>query len=190
MYLALSSDRSHALFSQLSNAASEDQLPPVDSWNPPYCGEIDMHIRQDGTWYYGGTPFTRERMVRLFARVLKREGDDFYLVTPVEKVKIRVDDAPFVIVDMDQQWKDGQSWWVATTNVGDRVVLDSDHRLWVETNAAGESLPYIHVRSNLNGRLTRSVFYRLVDDGHERDDGDGKALYITSGPLEFVLGRF
>lgn len=149
-------------------SASRKGLPPVHLWNPPYCGEIDMEIRRDGTWFHEGTPIGRLAMVRLFSSILKREGDRIYLVTPVEKVGIRVEDAPFVAVDVQ---KSGDTL-IFETNVGEHVTADSDHPIRVEFAEDGEPSPYIHVRGGLDALIDRKTFYRLADIGeHQRHEG-------------------
>ena len=148
-----------------------------------------MRIARDGTWFYMGTPFTRQRMVRLFSRVLKREGDNYFLVTPVEKVQIQVDDVPFTVIDLEHVDSNHETWLQATTNVGDTIIVDDEHRLWVEEDEHGQPAPYIHVRKGLNARLTRSVFYRLIEQAQERVDGDRRAFIVKSGHHEFSLGE-
>lgn len=143
-------------------AQSGKGLPPVHLWNPDFCGDIDMRIARDGTWFYMGTPIGRAPLVRLFSTVLKREGDDYFLVTPVEKVGITVDDAPFVAVDFQRKGDD----LVFETNVGDVVTADAEHPIRVERDAeTGEPAPYVMVRSGLEALIDRKSFYRLVDLG-------------------------
>ncbi len=170
---------------QSASAASKGGLPPVHLWDPPFCGEIDMEIRRDGTWFYEGTPIGRPAMVRLFSTILRREGDRIYLVTPVEKVGIRVEDAPFVAVDVEE---DGDTL-VFETNVGDRVAAGPDHAIRVEMAQDGEPSPYIHVRAGLDALIDRKTFYRLVDLGehrrHEAEDWFG----VTSGGRFFPIIR-
>ena len=136
--------------------------PPVHLWNPAFCGDIDMRIARDGTWFYLGTPIGRIELVRLFAGIIKREGDSYFLVTPVEKVGITVDDAPFVAVDFEQTLA-GLEF---VTNVGDHVTAGPDHPIRVTRDpATGEPRPYILVRSTLEALIDRKSFYRLVDIG-------------------------
>lgn len=143
-------------------AQSGKGLPPVHLWNPDFCGDIDMRIARDGTWFYMGTPIGRAPLVRLFSTVLKREGDDYFLVTPVEKVGITVDDAPFVAVDFQRKGDD----LVFETNVGDVVTADAEHPIRVERDAqTGEPAPYVMVRSGLEALIDRKSFYRLVELG-------------------------
>jgi len=143
-------------------ATAEGGLPPVHLWNPPFCGDIDMRIARNGTWFHDGTPIGRLEMVRLFSTILKREGDRYFLVTPVEKVGITVEDAPFVAVDVAQEGAD----LAFVTNVGDRVVAGPDHPIRVERDtASGEPSPYVLVRRDLWALIDRKTFYRLVDLG-------------------------
>ncbi|CUH40607.1 hypothetical protein JSE7799_03342 [Jannaschia seosinensis] len=145
--------------------------PPVHLWNPDYCGEIDILIRRDGTWIHEGTPIGRPGLVRLFASILKREDDRHYLVTPVEKLGIRVEDAPFVAVDFET----GDGAITFTTNVGDTVTAGPDHPIRVEMAADGEPSPYVEVRRGLEALIDRKSFYRLVELGEERDGQFGVA---------------
>lgn len=144
-------------------------LPPVHLWNPPYCGEIDMRIARDGTWFHEGTPIGRPAMVRLFAGILKREGDRHYLVTPVEKVGITVDDAPFVAVDFEVSGFGSEQTLTFETNVGDRTVAGPDNPIRVVRDPeTGEPSPYVHVRAGLEALIDRKSFYRLVELGETR----------------------
>jgi uncharacterized protein len=144
-------------------------LPPVHLWNPPFCGDLDMRIAADGTWFYLGTPIGRLPLVKLFSSVLKREGDRHFLVTPVEKCGITVDDAPFLAVEMQTEpSKDGQILHFRT-NVDDWVVCGSEHGLRFVTDPATQGLkPYLHVRRDLWAKVARAVFYDLVALGEER----------------------
>ena len=160
--------------------AGKRGAPPVHLWDPPYCGEIDIVIRRDGTWIHEGTPIGRPGLVRLFASILKREGDRHFLVTPVEKVGLRVEDAPFVAVDFERE---GDAL-VFETNVGDRVAAGPDHPIRVETGADGEPAPYVEVRRGLEALIDRKSFYRLVDEGEARDGAFG----VASGGAFFAIG--
>ena len=152
-----------------ARAASKGGLPPVDKWNPPFCGDLDMQIRRDGTWFYEGTPIGRHKLVRLFSTILKREGDAYFLVTPVEKVGITVEDAPFIAVDFTED--DGTLTF--QTSVGDRVSADAEHPIRVERDDTGEPSPYVMVRNGLEARIDRKSFYRLVDIGEVEGDWFG-----------------
>ncbi len=165
-------------------AAKPRGLPPVDSWNPPFRGDLDMRIARDGTWYYLGSPITRFELVKLFSSILKKEGDAYFLVTPVEKVGIIVEDAPFVAVDFDRTGADEDQVLTFTNYVGDTVGAGPDHPIRVaidpETN---EPSPYILVRSNLEARIDRKSFYRLVDIATHRDRQFG----VWSGGQFFAI---
>lgn len=144
--------------------------PPVHLWNPPFCGDIDMRIARDGTWFYNGTPIGRPAMVKLFASILKREGDDYFLVTPAEKVRIKVDDAPLLAVDFTATGAGRDQVLTFVTNTEDQVVAGADHALSFKIAPNGEPAPYIHVRRGLNALIDRKSFYRLVELGcHEAD---------------------
>ena len=149
----------------VSAATRGKGLPPVHLWNPPFCGDLDIRIARDGTWFYLGTPIGRPALVKLFSSILKKEAGKYYLVTPVEKVGIQVDDAPFVAVDVDHS--DGDLHF--TTQVGDTMIAGPDHPIRVERDPkTGEPSPYVLVRSNLEALIDRKSFYRLVDLGlHE-----------------------
>lgn len=156
-----------------ARAAKKGGLPPVHLWNPPFCGDLDMRIARDGTWFYLGTPIGRFELVKLFSTILRRDGDDYFLVTPVEKVGITVDDAPFVAVDFNQV-DDGL---VFETNVGDLVTAGRENPIRVVRDVeTGEPSPYVLVRSNLEALIDRKSFYRLVDIG-ETADVDGVAWF-------------
>jgi hypothetical protein len=137
----------------------------VHLWNPPFCGDLDMEIKRDGTWFYEGTPIGRKPLVRLFSTILKREDGKFFLVTPVEKVGIRVEDAPFVAVDFDAGGRCTASVISFTTNVGDVVVAGAENPIRVVRDDDREPSPYVHVRAGLDALIDRKSFYRLVDLG-------------------------
>lgn len=148
----------------------EKGLPPVHLWNPPFCGDLDMRIARDGTWFYLGTPIGRAPLVRLFSRILKREGGSYYLVTPVEKVGITVEDVPFLAVDFDVEDAGRTQRLVFTTSVGDRVVAGPEHAIRVAFDPAADApSPYLHVRAGLEARIDRKSFYRLVEIATEAE---------------------
>lgn len=145
-------------------------IPPVHLWNPPDCGDIDMRIAADGTWYYNKTPITRPAMVRLFASILKREGERYFLVTPVEKCGIAVDDAPFVAVGVSTESSPAGPALRFRINAADDVVCGPEHRLRFERQPGHGGLkPYLHVRRDLWALVTRPTYYDLVDLGEERE---------------------
>ncbi|WP_284456117.1 DUF1285 domain-containing protein [Alloalcanivorax xenomutans] len=181
-----------SLLALLEKAERDEQgLPPVHQWHPEHQGESRMRIARDGTWYYQQSPIERERMVRLFSTILLREGDDYFLITPVEKLRIEVDDAPFVATDVQRVKDDGVDKLVFTTNVGTHVVAGERHPLRIEHDPdSGEPSPYLHVRDNLEALISRNMFYQLVEwAGHEERDGVTH-LYIDSDGARFSLGSF
>ncbi len=160
---------------QAASAASKGKgLPPVHLWNPPFCGDIDMRIARDGTWFYEGTPIGRPALVKLFANILKLEDGKFYLVTPVEKVGITVDDAPFVAVDFRVEGDGRAQKLTFVTNLGDEADAGSAHPVRVLRDAdTGEPSPYVMIRAGLEALIDRKSFYRLVELGaHEPHEGE------------------
>jgi hypothetical protein len=150
--------------------ASKGGVPPVHLWNPDFCGDLDMRIARDGTWFYLGTPIGRPELVRLFSTILRKDGDDYFLVTPVEKVGITVDDAPFVAVDFEVEGSGKDQTLSFETNVGDFATAGPDHPIRVERDAeTGEPSPYVLIRANLEALIDRKSFYRLVDIGAHHD---------------------
>lgn len=150
---------------QAASAAARGGPPPVHLWNPPDCGDIDMEIRRDGTWIHEGTPIGRPALVRLFASILRRDGERYVLVTPVEKVGIRVEDAPFVAVDFEREGPEADPALVFVTNVGDRVEAGPENPIRLAHGEGGEPQPYLHVRRGLEARIDRKSFYRLAEIG-------------------------
>ncbi|MEO1330737.1 MAG: DUF1285 domain-containing protein [Pseudomonadota bacterium] len=165
--------------------ASRKGPPPVHLWNPPFCGDLDIRITRDGLWHYLGTPIGREALVKLFASVLRRDDDDrYYLVTPVEKVGIRVDDVPFVAVDFA---RDPAGDVTFMTNVGDAAPLGPEHPLRIEKDPeTGEPTPYVLVRARLEARIDRKSFYRLVEIGTVEGDQFGLRSRGAFFPLASV----
>lgn len=140
--------------------------PPVHLWNPPFCGDLDIRIARNGQWFYLGSPIGREPLVRLFASVLKKEGDRHFLVTPVEKIGIVVDDAPFVAVDFSVAGAGAGQTLTFVTNVGDETVAGPENPIRVQRDpATGEPSPYVHVRRGLEALIDRKSYYRLVEAG-------------------------
>ena len=164
-------------------------LPPVHLWNPPFCGDLDMRIAGDGTWFYMGTPIGRPALVRLFSTILKREDGKHFLVTPVEKVGIRVDDAPFLAVEMRKERDSRGPLLCFRTNVDDWVSCDREHRLRFDAGAADGLMPYLHVRAELWAKVTRAIYYDLVDIGEERMI-DGQPMFgLESGGEFFTMAN-
>ena len=162
--------------------------PPVHLWNPPFCGDIDLRIAADGTWYYLKTPIGRPAMVKLFASVLKREGDSYFLVTPVEKVGIAVDDAPFLAVELKVEVGPRGRILQFRTNVDDWVACGTEHALrFVPEPATGGLKPYLHVRRELWAKVTRALFYDLVALGEERMIEGERMFGVGSDGAFFVM---
>jgi len=162
-------------------AASKKGPPPVHLWNPPFTGDIDMRIARDGTWLHEGTPINRPALVRLFASILKLEDGAYYLVTPVEKVRLQVEDAPFVAVDFNRD----DDTLTFETNVGDFATADADNPIRVDEDPeTGEPAPYIHIRRGLEALIDRKSFYRLADIS----EVDGDKMIVRSGGQTFAIG--
>ncbi|TRL40120.1 DUF1285 domain-containing protein [Rhizobium straminoryzae] len=164
-------------------------LPPVERWNPPFCGDLDMEIRADGTWFYLGTPIGRPALVRLFSTVLRKDEDGrTYLVTPVEKVGIRVEDAPFLAVEMTVAEREGEPVLTFRTNVGDVVEAGADNPLrFVTEGEEGQLKPYLLVRGRLEALVSRAVMYDLVALG-ENVSVEGRAMFaVRSGGAIFPV---
>lgn len=168
-----------ATFAEVASKAAKGGLPPVHLWNPPFCGDLDMEICTDGSWYYQGTPIGRPAMVRLFSTILKREGDEYFLVTPVEKVRIRVQDAPFIAIDADISTDE----ILFTTNVGDVFTADTSHAILTK-GTSDSPRPYVHVRNGLWALIDRKTFYRLAEAAAA--DAQGRLL-LRSGGVSFQL---
>jgi uncharacterized protein len=159
----------------LTEASS--RAPPVELWDPPFCGNLDMRIAMDGTWYYLKTPIGRPALVKLFASVLKREGDHYFLVTPAEKCGITVDDAPFVAVELNVENAGTGHVLNFRTNVDDWIACGHHNELRFESEAGTGGLkPYLHVRRGLWAKVTRPLFFDLVELGEEREIA-GRALF-------------
>ncbi len=170
---------------KIGNEPGGKGLPPVHLWNPPFCGDIDMRIAGDGTWFYQKTPIGRLALVKLFSSVLKREGDKYFLVTPVEKVGIAVDDAPFMAVELALDQNAAGRVLKFRTNADEWIEAGPGHALRFDEDAANGGLkPMLHVRSDLWAKVARALFYDLVELGEERDV-DGKAMFGVASAAEF-----
>jgi hypothetical protein len=169
-------------------------LPPVHLWNPVHCGDIGLQIRKDGSWWQNGVRFSRDKLVRLFSTILRRDSDGYFLVTPHEKVVVQVEDSPFVGVRADRLFvdgheSDGQQVILVTTNVGDVVAVDASHPLRVAIDPrTGEPSTYILVRGGLEARLARPPYYEIV--GWAEPDGEGtKTMSVASSGVKFAVGE-
>lgn len=164
----------------VARAGESGGLPPVDKWNPPFCGDLDLEIAADGTWFYLGTPIGRPALVKLFSSVLRKDEDGrTYLVTPVEKIGIRVADAHFLAVEMHVGERDGTQVLTFRTHVGDVVEAGPDHRLRFELERETMGVkPYLHVRGRLEALVSRPVMYDLIELG-EHEDIDGVSMFVV-----------
>ena len=171
-----------------AGAAARTGPPPVHLWNPPFCGDLDLRIAADGTWFYLKTPIGRPALVKLFASVLKREADRYFLVTPVEKCGIIVDDVPFLAVELNVEPGPAAPVLHFRTNVDDWVACGPDHALRFEPEpVTGGLKPYLHVRRDLWAKVTRALFYDLVERGEEREV-DGRRMFgVASGSAFFAM---
>ena len=190
----IKSDFKPEIFAEIAKKAEkEGSLPPVHLWNPDFCGDIDMHIKRDGSWHYMGTPIKRERMVRLFSTVLRYDENDddgecgkYYLVTPVEKVGITVDDAPFTAVAVLFLGEGDSQKIKFITNLGDEVIADKTYPITVDFNEkTGEPSPYILIRGGLKALMSRSVYYELAEHVILKEG----AYYVKSCGEYFFFGK-
>jgi hypothetical protein len=164
-------------------------LPPVHLWNPAHCGDIGLEIRRDGSWWQNGVRFSRDKLVRLFSTILRRDSDGYYLVTPHEKVVVRVEDAPFIGVRADRHEADGHQVILVTTNVGDVVAVDAEHPLRVVIDRqTGEPSTYVLVRGGLEARLARPPYYEVVSWA-QPDGGASRTMSIASSGTRFCIGE-
>ena len=165
-------------------------LPPVHQWNPEFCGDMNLRIDRNGTWFYCDSPIGRHRLVKLLSTVMRRDNDGhYYLVTPAEKLRIRVDDVPFLVVELESEGQGQQQRLLFRTNVDEVVVADKDHPIRiVEDAGSGEPSPYLMIRDGLEALLSRPVFYRLVDLAVERHQENRTALGVWSCNVFFRLG--
>jgi uncharacterized protein len=169
-------------------------LPPVENWDPNYCGELDLIIKANGTWLYNGTPLTRHKMKHLFSRIIKKENDNYFLVTPVEKVSIQVEWQPFMIIDYDKITEDDKLIYQFVDNFDNRVSLTDLSQLQLDTLSLNDQqaqiLPTIRIRHNLFAGFSRSCYYRLMDEAQISLQGDQHQAQITSNGLTFCLGCY
>jgi len=171
-------------------AAAGRGLPPVDKWHPAHCGDIDIRIARDGTWFHQGRPIVRKELVRLFSTILRKDPDGFVLVTPAEKLRIVVEDAPFLAVLLDVSGSGGSQKLLFTTNVGDQSEAGSANPIRVVSDPeTGEPAPYVHVRKGLEARIARAVFYQLADLAVPGEREHAGYLGVWSGGQFFPLGR-
>jgi hypothetical protein len=171
-------------------AALGRRLPPVEKWHPAHCGDIDIRIARDGTWFHHGSPIGRKEIVRLFSTILRKDPDGFHLVTPAEKMRIRVDDAPFTAVLLHCAGEGREQVLTFITNVGDETAAGPENPIRVETNSqTGEPAPYVHVRRGLEARISRNVFYELAELAVPVAAAEPDLLGVWSSGCLFPIGR-
>lgn len=172
----------------LESIGEQGSTPPVHLWNPDLSGEIDIVIQYDGSWLHEGSPIERLQLVKLFSSILKREDNNYFLVTPVEKWQIRLEDLPFFIPAITTSEKNGSSVIQAITNTEDVIAISKDNPLQVKLDESGQPRPQVLVRDGLWARLSRTAFYQLVELGAEEETENGKELMIYSSGTGFSLG--
>jgi hypothetical protein len=162
----------------------------VEKWHPAHCGDIDIRIGRDGTWFHEGTPVGRRELVRLFSTILRKDGDDYVLVTPAEKMRIVVEDAPFLAVLLRSEGDRQARKLIFTTNVGDETVAGADNPIRVEIDPeTREPAPYVHVRRGLEAKISRAVYYQLAELAVPGDGANAGKLVLWSNGVPFVLGE-
>jgi hypothetical protein len=170
--------------------AAEANSEARRAWDPARIGDIDIRIAADGAWYHEGRRFQRQSLVRLFAGLLRREGDEYFLVTPAEKLRIRVDDAPFVAGMVERIDDGGEAAIVFTTNIGTRIVVDAQHPLRVDIDEhSGEPRPYVGMHDGLEALIGRGAFFELANLAEERQHDGARVLFVSSRGARFALGR-
>jgi hypothetical protein len=175
------------LLHSLGAGPARKGIPPVERWNPAYCGEIDMRIARDGSWHYAGSPIGRPALVRLFSSILRKDPERYVLVTPVERVGITVEDVPFLAVEMAVEGEGRDRQIAFRTNVDDLVTVDAEHPLRFETDGAGGFRPYLRVRGDLWARVTRPLAYDLASLGEEREVDGNRLFGIASAGTFFAV---
>jgi hypothetical protein len=176
-------------FATSKGGPAQRALPPVEQWNPPFCGDIDIKIARDGTWFYGGTPIGRPALVRLFSTILRKDPEGYVLVTPVEKVGIIVEDAPFLAVEMRATQQGADQVLRFKTNVEDWVEAGAGHPIRFEKGAAGGIKPYVRVRGDLWALVTRALFLDLVELAEMRAHDGARCFGVVSAGTFFPMAN-
>ena len=177
-----------SLLAAAGSARERGRKPaPVENWHPEFCGDIDMRIARDGTWFYSGSPIGRPALVKLFASILRKDPDRYVLVTPVECVGIKVEDVPFIAVEMREIGTAAGPSLRLRTNLDDEVVVDRDHPLRFERGASDGIVPYARVRGGLWARLTRTLFFDLVARGEVEGEADEAMFGVRSAGQFFAM---
>ena len=177
------------IFQSILEAQKDNKLPPVEKWDPPLCENVDMRISRDGKWYFKNSLISREKMIKLFSTVIRYDADGFYyLVTPVEKIKLQVEDKPFVIKTYSKERIKNKEVYIFQTNVDEVVTLGEANPLRVVVDKdTKEPSPYLLIRKNLEGLISRNVFYQLVEEASLNQKNN--ELEITSNGNTFSLGK-
>ncbi len=182
------------LQSVLESISDQDaQRKPLEQWQPVREVEVDIRIDRHGVWWYQGREMQREALVKLFASILRKEEDGYFLVTPVEKARIAVEDAPFLMVDWEQYLdSDKQSMWVLATNLGRKVLLSAEYSLTLKNTESpdDQAVPYVNLDRGLTAKVTRNLYYQLIENGQQSKRGNDVEMYIESAGEKFVLGVF
>ena len=191
---SFATSKHHALMSELERIVTQVEQANAQhdmyrSWQPRHTGTINIRIAADGCWFHEGRPFQRLSLVKLFAGILQRQGKDYFLSTPTEKLQIQVDDAPFVATLVETVIEDDQPAIVFTTNLGNRIIVDADHPIWVETDPQTQiPRPYVHYRDGLHALISRNAFFELTNLATERKRDGKMYLIVNSLGHEFELG--
>ncbi len=176
----------------LQQFGDERRIPPLEQWHPQYCGAMDLVIKANGQWWHEGQQIRRQKLIDLFSKVLWQEDGEYYLKTPVEKIKIQVEDAPLLIVAVDQVEIESVQYLQLTTQNQDIVLADSEHSIFMRayTDEQGKIVmrPYLHVRFGLTALIQRNVFYHLLNYGELIETAQGTGLKLKSGTAQFILG--
>jgi len=175
-------------FAELLNSVNsiEEKYPPVHLWNPDLCEGVEMRIDREGNWFYQGSIIGRDKLKILFSKILKFENGKYYLVTPVEKVPVTVDLAPYIIVDYEVDLDHKNI--ILKTNLDLSIPLDKDHQLELK-KIGDEHIPFVHVRNNIEGFISRSVYYSLIEIALKQDNGSSDQLTLKSFNCDFNLGQ-
>ena len=163
-------------------------IPPVDQWNPQFCGTMNLTVKSNGEWWHEGSKINRDAMIKLFASVLWCESGNYFLKTPVEKIQIEVEDAPLLVTHIEEVSNDGKVYLTCVTQTGDVIVIDEQHPVFLR-DYQGELRPYINVRWDLDALIHRNAFYHLLDSGEFVEQNGSTVVKLTSGDFEFNLGE-
>lgn len=162
------------------------RIPPVDQWNPQYCGTMNLVVKSNGEWWHEGSQIKREALIKLFSSVLWREDETYFLKTPVEKIQIQVEDVPLLVTQIDQVEQDGKLYLRCSTQTDDVIVVDAEHPIFMR-DYQGQMRPYVRVRWGLEALVQRSAFYHLINFGEFFEQGEQTGIRLSSGDYQFSL---